>query len=114
MAGLDRLDPAIHDLLRQISEERRECPAIRAFTPVFDGLCPGMTEFFEHPALQSSFAPDRLTTSAHLAESLLMTAANSSGVPPAGSSPIDAKRARNAGVLIARLIAALSLSRIGL
>jgi hypothetical protein len=48
MAGLV---PAIHDLLRQISEERRGCPAIRAFTPVFDGIRPGMTELLEHPAL---------------------------------------------------------------
>jgi hypothetical protein len=40
MAGLD---PAIHDLLLQ-KEERRGCPAIRAFTPVFAGLWPGMTK----------------------------------------------------------------------
>jgi hypothetical protein len=36
----------------------------------------------------SSFAPARFTTSAHFADSCLMRAANSSGVPPAGSSPI--------------------------
>ena len=40
--------------------------------------------------IQSIFAPERLITSAHLAESCLINAANSSGVPPAGSSPIRA------------------------
>src|SRR3979490_307446 len=63
--------------------------------------------------LQSSFAPERSTTSAHLAESLRIVAANSSGLPPAGSSPIAPKRSLKAGSEIARLIAALSLSRIG-
>jgi hypothetical protein len=40
MAGLV---PAIHafKLTKKVS---RGCPAIRAFTPVFDGLWPGMTE----------------------------------------------------------------------
>src|SRR5262249_61526856 len=64
-------------------------------------------------ALQSSLAPERATTSAHLAESLRITSENSSGVPPAGSSPIWAKRSRKVGDSMARLIAALSLSRIG-
>src|SRR5215217_5849749 len=65
------------------------------------------------PRHQSSFAPDRATTSAHLAESLAIVCANSSGGPPAGSSPMAANRWRNAGEAIARLIAALSLSTIG-
>jgi hypothetical protein len=39
MAGLV---PAIHDLSNQ-QQARRGCPAIRAFTPFFDGLWPGMT-----------------------------------------------------------------------
>ena len=43
----------------------------------------------------------------------LIVSANSSGVPPAGSSPIAAKRSLKIGELIARLIAALSLSTIG-
>ena len=36
-------------------------------------------------------APERCTTSCHFAESFAIIAANSSGVPPAGSSPIAAK-----------------------
>src|SRR5215475_3359871 len=62
---------------------------------------------------QSIRAPERSTTSFHLAESFAIVCANSSGVPPAGSSPIAAKRSRNSGDWIARLIAALSLSTIG-
>src|SRR5262249_38752053 len=47
------------------------------------------------------------------AESAAITAANSSGVPPAGSSPIVANRSRKVDDAIARLMAALSLSTIG-
>src|SRR5262249_45298472 len=60
-----------------------------------------------------SRAPERLTTSPHLAESVRINSANSSGVPPAGSSPIIAKRSLNVCDAIALLIAALSLSTIG-
>ena len=52
-------------------------------------------------------------TSPHLAESVWISSANSSGVPPAGSSPMTAKRSRNVGDWIALLMAALSLSMIG-
>jgi hypothetical protein len=39
MAGLV---PAIHALFfAKREQERRGCPGIRAFTPVFDGLMPG-------------------------------------------------------------------------
>src|SRR4029077_19798309 len=62
---------------------------------------------------QSSLAPERRTTSSHLVESALMVAANSSGVPPAGSSPILANFSLNASDASALLIAALSLSTIG-
>ena len=44
----------------------------------------------------SNLMPARLMTSPHFFESDAITAANSSGVPPAGSSPIVAKRALNA------------------
>ena len=49
------LVPAIHDLrLRQ----RRGCPAIRAFTPVFDELWPGMTAVSaEHSRNRGSHFP---------------------------------------------------------
>src|SRR5215467_2176783 len=63
--------------------------------------------------IQSSFAPERCTTSAHLAESALIVAANSSGVPPAGSSPILANFSLNAADVSAVLMVALSLSTIG-
>src|SRR5258705_4770670 len=53
---------------------------------------------------QSIFAPERFTTSAHFAESLRITSANSSGVPPAGSSPISPNLALNMGETIALLI----------
>src|ERR1041384_4918681 len=62
---------------------------------------------------QSNLAPERRTTSPHLAESALIVAANSSGVPPAGSSPILANFSLNDSDLSALLIAALSLSMIG-
>src|SRR6476646_5033083 len=61
----------------------------------------------------SSFAPERRTTSPHLAESAFIVAANSSGVPPAGSSPIVANVSLNDSDVSALLIAALSLSTIG-
>jgi hypothetical protein len=48
-----------------------------------------------------------------LAESVRISSANSSGVPPAGSSPIMAKRSLNVCDAIALLIAALSLSMTG-
>jgi hypothetical protein len=35
----------IHVLLLKSVEVNRGWPGIRAFTPVFDGLCPAMTEF---------------------------------------------------------------------
>src|SRR3974390_3832185 len=57
--------------------------------------------------------PARLMTSPHLAESVLMVAAKSSGVPPAGSSPILANFSLNDSDTSALLIAALSLSTIG-
>src|SRR5512141_3035177 len=61
----------------------------------------------------SSLAPERRTTSPHLAESAFIVAANSSGVPPAGSSPILANFSLNASDVSTLLIAALSLSTIG-
>src|SRR4029079_2309981 len=63
--------------------------------------------------IQSSVAPERFTTSAHLAESALIVAAKSSGVPPAGSSPNLENLSRKASDLSALLIAAFSLSTIG-
>src|ERR1035438_8361929 len=63
-----------------------------------------------HPAHHSSLAPERLITSAHLAESVLIVAANSSGVPPPGSSPILANFSLKASDASTLLIAALSLS----
>src|SRR6266581_8827172 len=63
---------------------------------------------------QSILAPERFTTSAHFAESLRITSANSSGVPPAGSSPISPNRALNMGETIALLIEEFSLSTTGL
>ena len=57
--------------------------------------------------------PARSITSPHFLESDAISAPNSSGVPPAGSSPMAAKRALNSPDWIARLIAALSLSTIG-
>src|SRR6185312_5756721 len=63
--------------------------------------------------IQSSLAPARFTTSAHLAESALIVAANSSGVPPAASSPNLENLSRKASDLIALLIAAFNLSTIG-
>src|SRR6185437_5867068 len=60
-----------------------------------------------------SLTPARFTTSAHLAESVLMVAANSSGVPPAGSSPITLNFSLKVSDTSALLIAALSLSTIG-
>src|SRR5262245_3822867 len=68
----------------------------------------------EERASQSIFAPERFTTSAHLAESRRMVSANSSGVPPAGSSPISPNLALNRGEAIDLLIAPLSLSTTGL
>src|SRR3974390_2062331 len=62
---------------------------------------------------QSNRAPERLITSAHFAESARMVAAKSSGVPPAGSSPILANFCLNESETSALLIAALSLSTIG-
>jgi hypothetical protein len=56
--------------------------------------------------------PARLMTSPHLAESRLMVAANSSGVPPPGSSPVLANFSLKASEVSAFLIAALSLSTI--
>ncbi len=64
--------------------------------------------------IQSIFAPERFTTSAHLAESLRIVSAKSSGVPPAGSSPISPNLALNTGETIALLMEALSLSTTGL
>src|SRR3954451_24864646 len=64
------------------------------------------------PVPQSSFAPERATTSFHFAVSLAIVSAKSFGVPPAGSSPIMLNRSRNPGDRIARLTAALSFSRI--
>src|SRR3984957_8256423 len=61
----------------------------------------------------SNLMPARLITSPHLAESEAINAANSSGVPPAGSSPVEAKWSLKAADWIALLIAALSLSTIG-
>src|SRR6185437_1586646 len=61
----------------------------------------------------SNLMPARLITSPHFFESEAMVAANSSGVPPAGSSPIEAKRVLKLCDAIARLMAALSLSMIG-
>src|SRR6266568_5710022 len=62
MAGLR---PGHPRLCLRGRQERRGCPDIRAFTPVFDGLCPGMTELFERhrPAISSSiaFTPSSLT-----------------------------------------------------
>src|SRR5882672_10323611 len=66
-----------------------------------------------HPAPHSSLAPERLMTSAHLAESVLIVATKSSGVPPPGSSPIISNFCLNASDLSTLLIAALSLSTIG-
>src|SRR5262249_26483472 len=63
--------------------------------------------------LYSSRAPERLTTSPHLPNSPRITSPNPSGVPPAGWSPIIAKRSLNVCDAIALLIAALSLSMIG-
>src|SRR5258705_7923841 len=63
---------------------------------------------------QSILAPERFTTSAHFAESLRITSANSSGVPPAGSSPISPNLALNMGDTIALLIQEFSLSTMGL
>jgi len=52
-------------------------------------------------------------TSPHFRESAAISAANSSGVPPAGSSPMLAWNWRMACDWIARLIAALSRSTVG-
>ncbi len=37
--------PAIHDFLSYFEKQDVDARDIRAFTPVFDGLCPGMTDF---------------------------------------------------------------------
>src|SRR6202165_3992457 len=63
---------------------------------------------------QSILAPERFTTSAHFAESLRITSANSSGVPPAGSSPISPNLALNIGETIALLMEEFSFSTMGL
>src|SRR3989441_8536156 len=59
---------------------------------------------------QSILALERFTTSAHFAESLRITSANSSGVPPAGSSPISPNLVLNMGETIALLTEEFSLS----
>ena len=61
----------------------------------------------------SSLIPARSITSAHFLESDAISAPNSSGVPPAGSSPTVANHWLMAGDRIALLMAALSLSTIG-
>src|SRR5882672_2785598 len=68
----------------------------------------------DYRIFQSILAPERFTTSAHFAESLRITSANSSGVPPAGSSPISPNLALNMGETIALLIEEFSLSTMGL
>ena len=92
MAGLV---PAIHVLLLD-RQERRGCPSIRAFTPVFDGLWPGMTEFVElahHVSLNSSspsFSIDVTTVSPGLSQTCLsfgLPAITPSGVPVKMISP---------------------------
>src|SRR5579863_8749133 len=67
----------------------------------------------EKSAAYSNLIPARSITSPHFLESDAINAANASGVPPAGSSPMAAKRAWNSPDWIALLIAALSLSTIG-
>src|SRR5258707_6532213 len=67
----------------------------------------------DYRIFQSILAPERFTTSAHFAESPRITSANSSGVPPAGSSPISPNLVLNIGETIAWLIAALSRPTIG-
>src|SRR5258706_34904 len=63
---------------------------------------------------QSTWAREPFTTPAHFAEPLGITSANSSGVPPAGSSPISPNLALNMGETIALLIEEFSLSTMGL
>src|SRR6185436_7858846 len=60
--------------------------------------------------VQSILAPERFTTSAHLAESRRISAAKSSGVPPPPSLPSANSSSFALGSRIARLTAALSLS----
>src|SRR5204863_9303524 len=55
---------------------------------------------------QSTFAPERLTTSAHFAYSLRMNSPNCSGDPLAGSEPIIANFSLSDGVAITLLISA--------
>src|SRR4051812_2536268 len=63
---------------------------------------------------QSTFAPERLTTSAHFAYSLRMNSPNCSGEPLAGSDPIIANFSRSDGEAITLLISILSRPMISL